>query len=169
MRLLRPHKDYTMITKRNQAPSDSTDFKSRFLSVTHGISRGRDTFGYNRVTVADTHTGQKFTATGGGYDMLGTCFGEWMEANIQDRLDALKPGTMSVGPYPRPLYGISYKGTKSGSGHEYTSASVDGGCGLSSMIDVARACGIEVEEVWDRSTRTYKRVGFNVRAVGVQS
>jgi hypothetical protein len=144
---------------------DSTVFEPRFLIVKHGVSKAADSYGYSRVTVTEARTGQKFTAVGGGYDMVGTVLGEWMEANIQDRLDALQPGTKTVGDYPRPLYGISYKGTKSASGFEYTHASVDGGFGLSSMIAVARACGIHVEEVWDRSRRVGRHIGFNVREV----
>jgi hypothetical protein len=163
------------MTKKT-ATIDSTQFAPRFLSVKRGISRAIHSYGYTRITItiADPSTGRKVTSTGGGYDMTGTALGKWMEAHIQDRLDMLQPGTKRVSVYPSdaygseyqsPLYGIQYKGTKSGSGYEYTRASVDGGCGLSSMQSIALACGIAIEEVWDRSTRNGKLIGFYVREV----
>jgi hypothetical protein len=158
-------KDFPMTAKKTQAPLSSAEFTARFLTIKVGTSKAADNYGYTRVTVSDTLTGRKFTTVGGGYDMTGSVLGEWMEAHMQDRLDALQPGAKTVGDWPRPLYGINYKGTKSGSGYEYTRASVDGACGQDSMQDIALACGIEVEEVWDRSTRNGKRLGFNVRAV----
>lgn len=147
------------------ATIDSSNFKSRFLPIKYGTSTAAGSYGYNRVVLVDTMSGAKAAATGGGYDMTGTVVGEWMMAHIQDRLDKLEPGTKSVGFYPRPLYGIQYKGTTSGSGYTYAHAHVDGGCGLSSMLDIARACGIIIEEVYDRSARNVKCIGFDVREV----
>jgi hypothetical protein len=154
-----------MTAKKTQAPLSSANFEPRFLSIKHGISRAADSYGYNRITLSDTLTGHKFVVSGGGFDMTGSLLGEWMEAHMQDRLDALQPGTKTVGGWPRPLYGISYKGAKSASGYEYTGASVDGACGQSSMVEVARACGIVIEAVYDRGTRNAKHIGFDVRTV----
>jgi hypothetical protein len=154
-----------MTKKSNQATEYSNPFQPRVLTFKRGTSRAQDTYGYARVTLTDCWTGKKLACCGGGYDMTGHCLGEWMMANLQDRLDALKPGTKTVGDYQRPLYGIQYKGLMLSNGHVYTSASVDGSCGLSSMVDIARACGIVIDEIWDRSTRNGTLIGFTVREV----
>lgn len=50
----------------------------RFLALKWTVSRARDTHGYNVVTLTDTSTDRSFRAIGGGYDMEGTVFAEWL-------------------------------------------------------------------------------------------
>ena len=60
-----------------------------FLTVKHSISKARDTFGYNRITLIDQATGKRCVTVGGGYDMLGTCFGDYLKQNHQMELLAI--------------------------------------------------------------------------------
>lgn len=57
------------------------------------VSRARDTYGYNICTLYVD--GRKAAAcNGGGYDMKGTCLGNWIARTFKDRLLALKPEQM---------------------------------------------------------------------------
>lgn len=56
-------------------------------------SRARDTYGYNVCTLfVDGHKAAR--CNGGGYDMQGTCLGNWLAKAFADRLVALKPDDM---------------------------------------------------------------------------
>lgn len=75
------------------------------LALSWSVSRGRDTYGYNICRLDDTSTGDRFKCMGGGYDMQGTVFGEWLAANYQPELLALKDRASYVFPLegaPRP-------------------------------------------------------------------
>jgi len=49
------------------------------------VSKGRDTYGYNICSL--WVDGVKVSScNGGGYDMQGTAFAEWLQDNFQDRL-----------------------------------------------------------------------------------
>jgi hypothetical protein len=121
----------------------------QYLSVKWTVSRGRDTYGYNIVTVRD-EDGNAYRCNGGGYDMTGTSFGMWMEANYQDRLLSL-PDETGVENLQRKYYGLR-KITLDGK----PKASLDGACGLSSMMTIADAIGLKVSRDYDRTDRKRK-------------
>lgn len=125
------------------------------LRVSWGISRGRETMGYNIARLQDESTGKRFRCMGGGYDMTGTNFGEWLQDTYQTRLRDISDQahqrwtkTENDGPWEREqndsgLYGMSY----------YTHDGrvvLDGGCGQSAMERIARAIGLEVRSVVNR-------------------
>ena len=57
------------------------------------VSRGRETYGYNICTLYVD--GRKVArCNGGGYDMKGTCLGNWIAREYADRLLGLKPDDM---------------------------------------------------------------------------
>lgn len=62
---------------------------STFLSLSWSVSRGRDTYGYNIARLDDRNTGERFRCMGGGYDMVGTVFGDWLEKTFQSELTEL--------------------------------------------------------------------------------
>jgi len=62
------------------------------LRIKYGTSRAANTYGYGLVSLYDG--GKKVAAcNGGGYDMRGTVFGEWLEKTYQERLVALAKAT----------------------------------------------------------------------------
>jgi hypothetical protein len=67
--------------------------KTTTLEFKWTISRGRDTYGYNVCTLyAD---GRKVArCNGGGYDMQGTCLGNFIASHYADRLLTLTPDQM---------------------------------------------------------------------------
>lgn len=103
------------------------------LSLKWTVSRGRDTYGYNIVTLTDQSTGKKYRTDGGNYDMQGVVFSEWMDDNYRERYKSLDAS--------------SYYGLFVGSdGHMYT----DGACGLNCMERIAEAIGLDYQEVYSR-------------------
>ena len=101
----------------------------KFLPIKWSISKGRDTYGYNICTLWDGR--QAYRCSGGGYDMQGTCLALWLEGNYRDRLQRLIDFEDIT-----KLYGIG-RGNKD-------RVYIDGAAGLGSMIDIAKAIGVEV-------------------------
>ena len=132
-----------------------------YLALTWAISRGRDTYGYNIARLDDRATGKRYRCSGGGYDMVGTVFGQWLQDFHQKRLQLLRDngpqGKPELKPYAQTgwtqredLYGLFFK--PDGSAH------VDGACGIESMRHIAEACGLTVKS--DYCTRKRRNVGF---------
>ena len=75
------------------------------------VSRGRDTYGYNICTLYVD--GRKVArCNGGGYDMQGTCLGNFIASHYRDRLNALPEsvfeGHRRNGQNVKELYGLTY-------------------------------------------------------------
>lgn len=72
------------------------------------VSRGRDTYGYNICTLlVDGYKVAK--CNGGGYDMQGTCLGDWLARAFPDRLNKLKiPMNRRNGEDVQEYYGLTY-------------------------------------------------------------
>lgn len=124
------------------------------LEISWATSRGQDTYGYNICRLDDSVTRARFRTLGGGYDMIGTVFGKWLQATYPERLKALKNGrTLEECGYCvdgwrkiPDLYGITFdpKGEPQ----------LDGACGIESMRRIAEACGFSVDWSGDRKGRT---------------
>lgn len=130
------------------------------LVISWSTSKGRDTYGWNICRLDDRKTGKRYKTTGGGYDMIGTVFGEWLADYYQADLLALVKDLMrnpeafedcgySVSGYIKfkDLYGMTYN-TKNGR------VDLDGACGINSMQAIARAIGLEVQWEGNRKGQT---------------
>jgi|SRR5665213_2219469 len=134
------------------------EIEPTYLAFSWSVSRGRETYGYNIMTVTDQNTGKRFRCNGGGYDMTGTSVGNWMEATYPKRLQAVaeRADIRYFTPAREPWYEHSmaadrlYGMTVTGGG----GVRLDGACGLESMLKVAHAIGLKLE-------RTYKATGRN--------
>ena len=155
-----------------------------FLALKHGISRGQDTFGYNLVTLTDSDTGKRFRTCGGGYDMVGTVFGKWLQDNHQDKLMTIAydcdkaydtvnkryvhrltdQNVFGFGLHSEYLYGSTCQMDDKGT---VLSVSLDGACGLDCMVAIAKRIGLQVKMVYKRDKKGYivDKLGFNVVAV----
>lgn len=115
-----------------------------YLRIRWGISRGRLTYGYNICTVIDERTGKRYSCNGGGYDMVGTSFGRWLgdvkQAELQALADKHGPSAQHRGQVAG-FYGM-YRWEK---GDEVT---LDGACGLESIITIAKAVGLTIERTF---------------------
>lgn len=127
------------------------------LALSWSVSRGRDTYGYNICRLDSRNSGRRYKCMGGGYDMIGKVFGDFLESEYQAELKAL------VEPLPKVPYGSttwlqiaedinpSFYGLtirSDGSVH------LDGACGLDSMKRIARALGLSVEYEFNRKGHT---------------
>lgn len=122
-----------------------------YLEIKWTVSRGRDTYGYNICTIKDTRRDTRHRCNGGGYDMQGTSFGNWLEDTYQARLIEIKDKAHSIsdenGWHDQEggsLYGMVYR-----TGNN--TVMLDGACGLSSMMKIAEAIGLKLESVYSRS------------------
>ena len=73
-----------------------------------GVSRGRDTYGYRicSLLVDDTKVSM---CNGGGYDMKGTCFGDWVAHKFKDELLKLEiPWGTRNGEKVQEYYGLTF-------------------------------------------------------------
>ena len=107
----------------------------KFLEYKWTISRGRDTYGWNICTLWDGD--RAYRCNGGGYDMQGTVFGEWLMANhMEEIIEKVKPYDES-----NCNYGFHFRNDK---------YYLDGACGLDSMIRIAEKIGLEIERLVDK-------------------
>ena len=131
------------------------------LAVRWTVSKAQDTYGYNICTVQNTDTAEKFKSLGGGYDLLGSSVGKFIESTFQSELIAIKNKAFYVFDdklvrtnKDDALYGFTLN-IKDG----VESITLDDACGLSSMESILNAIGYTLERVYnlDRKGR-YKNV-----------
>lgn len=132
-----------------------------YLTLSWSTSKGRDTHGYNicrldtpqhRIDYKDANwafkPARRFSCMGGGYDMVGTVFADWLEDRYQDRLLKIKHRIachiLEGGKRAQTdsgLYGGTYfTAGEHSCGNEYVS--LDGACGFRSIETIAAAIGV---------------------------
>lgn len=127
----------------------------RLLEIKWSVSKARDTYGYNICTIRDGNT--KYKTCGGGYDMIGKAFGEWLQVNYMDKIIAtLKPYVYGNGENLQgEHYGFFYH-------FDTKKYWLDGACGLSSMQKIAKDIGLYIETHCNRKGHvTHYVVGEN--------
>lgn len=139
------------------------EVQQTYLDVTWSISRAADTYGYNRVTVRDVETGKRFVECGGGYDMLGSALGQWLQVTCQELLLCHSDLAYNVydgrrfsdnGHTANKLYGMTHNVNSN-------TVSLDGACGLESMLRIADVIGVKLQRV-----NTYNKRGQNTGVKG---
>jgi hypothetical protein len=135
------------------------------------VSRGRDTYAYNICTLlVDGATVGR--CMGGGYDMQGTCLGQWIENSFQlELLDKMERKAIIIGArhydtkagrvshFPiEGFSGIWLKELQKTNGTKEQSITLDGGCGFESMKRIAEAIGIKLQ--WNKESDKYKNHSF---------
>jgi len=129
--------------------------KTYNIQFKHGTSRGRDSYGYNIVSLYVD--GIKVAMTVGvGYDQRGTVLGQWLTKTFNDKLRKLpanygslddNEGFYGLCHYHRDVHGFHriHKITKDSANK--TTTHVDGMCGQSSVYRIMNKIGIKVKEV----------------------
>lgn len=133
------------------------------LAISWAVSRGRDTYGYNICRLDDVRTGQRFRTCGGGYDMVGTVLGDWLEDVKHSELmtlignnpelayyDSIDSKRLETPTRPNALYGV-YAYYKDG---KLVEVKVDGGCGVNSVQRVIEVLGYTFESVYNKRKQT---------------
>ena len=142
------------------------------------VSRGVNTYGYNIVTLlVDGY--RQAQCNGGGYDMQGTVFADWLTLKFNKEMQVLftpeikdlkeggkhreyetKEGKVIYCSTER-YYGVTIK-LHTWSGDVYIS--LDGACGFSSMERIANAIGIKMQ--WNKISDRYKNHTYYTAVVG---
>jgi hypothetical protein len=106
--------------------------------------------GYPTLMLLKNGRATRHCASGGGYDKYGTVIGDYLAAAYQGQLVALAKAVLAAGVgeahentvgqwvFDRPLYGMKLSRLKD-------KVSLDGACGVLSMISIAQHIGISVE------------------------
>jgi hypothetical protein len=100
--------------------------KVHTLNIKWGTSRGASTYGYTTCSLRDQRGNRRAYCNGGGYDMRGTVFGDWLAEEYQQKLSALPD---------KAFYGLHKNGSR---------VSIDGSCGFESVRNIAEALDLEV-------------------------
>ena len=135
------------------------------VSISWGISRGRDTYGWNICRAVSRDTGKAYRTIGGGYDMVGTVLGEWFAAEHQAELCALyareylefKAYSQTGHHCHCKLYGLFAR--LDGSFY------MDGACGVDCMLQIIEACGYEVQRQYNPRTKSKATTGYLISKV----
>jgi hypothetical protein len=117
------------MTTTTREADTMTETTTHVLRLKWTTSRGRDTYGWNVVTLTDETTGRKYRAKGGGYDMTGTVFASWLLGENKLRVALAREARK----YARKEHDVS---------------------DLESMFTIARAIGAEITRTHDRKGNT---------------
>lgn len=112
------------------------------FGISYGTSRGRDTYGYNIISL-QVLGGRRYRAMGGGYDMFGTVLGRMIEDEFQDELKAAWGGT-----YQDKYYGEQKFSELYGLSEREGTICCTGGCGYNYMEKILKAMGYTVTYTW---------------------
>jgi len=126
------------------------------------VSKAVNTYGYNICSLFVN--GQKVSScNGGGYDMQGTCLGDWIETEFEDELLQLKDnfyGLTFHNPNWQPSqeiikreeegkslglerYQDFYKQSSKLPTEKHTIPLIDGACGVNSVENILKAVGYQ--------------------------
>lgn len=97
------------------------------LFIKWSISKARETYGWNICTLQDND--KKYKTNGGGYDMLGTVFAQWLWSNYKDVIIS------KILPLKQEFYGFYDMNGKQW---------IDDACGFDCMKKIAEAIGLTV-------------------------
>lgn len=118
------------------------------LELKYSISKARDTYGDNIVTLIDEC--KKYRTLGGGYDMIGTVFAQWLKDHYYDELFQLAQDEIKR---KEEYYGLFVSDDKA-------KIWLDGCCGFECIKKIAKAIGLEVQTIWKKNHGyTYILVG----------
>ena len=137
------------------------------LKFKNTTSRGKDSYGYNICTLIVD--GKKVSrCNGGGYDMQGTCFGNWLAYQFKDELLKFKKEFYGL-TFHNPTYKVSdeivlkeqkgeslgleryqdfYKQSSKLPTEKHTIAQIDGACGFSCVENILNELGYSLNCVY---------------------
>ena len=135
------------------------------LDISWTTSRARDTYGYNIARLDDSISGKRYKTCGGGYDMVGTVLADWFQDQHQSALlELVKTNADKLEVYSATcpdwrkvagFYGMTYRPKEN-------RVSLDGGCGVESILRIIEACGFEVQRSHNKKGHV---TGFYVQKV----
>lgn len=144
------------------------------LTIRWGVSRGRNSYGYTTCSLRNHHGKRVAACNGGGYDLHGTVIGEWIARTFPKDLRKLSvpftglswhdpsfnPGKAITADASKTVeeaeaageslgldrYQAFYAASSDVPTKQHTVPLINGGCGLSSMMRILRAIGLDLHE-----------------------
>ena len=136
-----------LLNKQTRQEFLSDNWKLKTLVFKWTTSKGRNTYGWNICTLKDKR-GNKISSTcGGGYDMKGTAFGDFIAHYFGEELKRLSAnyGSFDKGGF----YGLRHYNNKTRKSQKraskHTRTTIDGACGFSSMERILNKIGFGLE------------------------
>tara|TARA_R100000353_G_scaffold157938_1_gene117094 strand:+ start:176 stop:643 length:468 start_codon:yes stop_codon:yes gene_type:complete len=148
-----------LLNKQTRQKFLSDNWKLETLVFKWTTSKGRNTYGWNICTLKDRR-GNKISSTcGGGYDMKGTAFGDFIADYFGEQLKRL---TANYGSFDKGgFYGLRHyntitrKSQKRASKH--TRTTIDGACGFNCMLTILEKIGFSLTFIAeDKDTSIYQ-------------
>ena len=154
----------TLYNKKQRADFLNKNWLFETLDFCWTTSRGRDTYGYNICTLRDKRNNKIASTCGGGYDMKGTCLGDFINKIFAKELTRL-PANSGSNDTKGGFYGLSHYNNKTKKyqkrASKHSNSHVDGKCGFSSMEDILNKIGFRMSWVVEgkkRSVYTLKTI-----------
>ena len=79
----------TILNKQQKVDFLDQNWKFKTLFFKWTTSKARDTYGYNICTLKDSRNNKLASTCGGGYDMKGTCLGDFINTYFYDEIRKL--------------------------------------------------------------------------------
>ena len=135
-----------LLNKQTRQNFLSDNWKLETLVFKWTTSKARATRGWNVCTLNDNR-GNKISSTcGGGYDMKGTAFGQFIAHYFGEELKRLSAnyGSFDKGGF----YGLRHYNNKTRKSQKraskHTRTSIDGGCGFNCMLTILEKIGFSL-------------------------
>lgn len=129
-------------------------WENKRVTVRYGTSRGRDTYGYTTCTLSVAGKGRRGHCSGGGYSLIGTVIGEWLERDFSEQLKMLNFGKLRKIGYE--LCGIRFIDQNTGKSvnqwKDGCTISINGIVGDSCMKEILQCLGYCLEYVGETSS-----------------
>ena len=148
-----------LLNKQTRQKFLSDNWKLETLVFKWTTSKGRNTYGWNICTLKDRR-GNKISSTcGGGYDMKGTAFGDFIADYFGEQLKRL---TANYGSFDKGgFYGLRHYNTRTRKSQKraskHTRTTIDGACGFNCMLTILEKIGFSLTFIAeDKDTSIYQ-------------
>ena len=148
-----------LLNKQTRQDFLSDNWKLETLVFKWTTSKGRNTYGWNICTLKD-RKGNKISSTcGGGYDMKGTAFGDFIADYFGEQLKRL---TANYGSFDKGgFYGLRHYNTRTRKSQKraskHTRTTIDGACGFNCMLTILEKIGFSLTFIAeDKDTSIYQ-------------
>ena len=125
-------------------------YQTNYLALSWSVSRGRDTEGYNICRLDDRATDKRYKCMGGGYDMVGTVVGDYLQEAFQKELLSIADQSAATcskadgyKSNDKALYGVCWH-------KDDNRVSINGACGLESVKRIAEAVGVSITDNYNK-------------------
>ncbi len=137
----------TLLNKQQQINYLDENWRNKTQVFKWTTSQARDTYGYNICTLRDARDSKLSSTCGGGYDMQGKAFGEFINQTFPEELKRINSAD---------FYGLTHYNRKTRKmqkfGSKHTNSYVDGACGFNCMQKIIAKIGFDYKFITENKT-----------------